>query len=98
MGRKSYRTGTTRREVEKPAAEPVRRYTPETDVEKPQPPAARRYTPRPKRTAPAQADFIDEAQYTHVRQDLIRIGLLALFLFSSLILLRVATAALGLLP
>jgi len=83
MGRKSYRTGTSRPETERPV----------------QPSApARRYTPRAARTAPVKVDFTDETQYIHVRQDLLRIGLLALGLFSSLILLRVVSAALGFLP
>ena len=98
MGRKSYRSRTRPREVEKPAAAPARRYTPSAEAQEPQSAPARRYTPRTGRTTPVRADFTDESQYVHVRQDLIRIGLLALCLFSSLILLRIATAVLGLLP
>ena len=82
MSRKSYRTGTSRPPVDPPVP-------------------ARRYTPRTARTAPARVDyttFTSETQYVHVRQDLLRIGLLALCLFGSLVLLRVVTAALGLLP
>jgi hypothetical protein len=98
MGRKSYRGRTARREVEKQATTPAPRYTPPAGAENARPAPGRRYTPRTGRTTPVQADFTDEAQYVHVRQDLIRIGLLAFCLFGSLILLRVITAALGLLP
>jgi hypothetical protein len=58
----------------------------------------RRYTLRATRSGSAKADFTDESQYVHVRRDLLRIGLLALCLFGSLVVLRVVTAALGLLP
>jgi hypothetical protein len=48
---------------------------------------------RLRRGTPA-ATFVDEAQYVHVRGDLIRIGVLALVLFSALILLWVLTTVL----
>jgi hypothetical protein len=63
-----------------------------------QPAAARRYASRSARTAAVKADPISEGQYTHVRQELLRIGLLALALFSSLVVLRIVTTALNLLP
>ena len=98
MGRKSYRTRTVTPRAEQPAAAPVQRPGPQTQGQGASPAPARRYTPRGGRTGPAKADFTDEAQYTHVRYDLLRIGLLALCLFGALILLRVATAAWGILP
>ncbi len=66
--------------------------------EKPSTPSAPRYTPRAARPTPSKVERIDESSYTHVRRDLVRIGILALSLFSLLILLRVVTMALGLLP
>jgi len=45
-----------------------------------------------------RATFTDESQYTHVRGDLIRIGLIAFSLFAILVLLRVVTSVLGMLP
>ncbi len=59
---------------------------------------ARRYTPRTARPMPAKVDPIPETSYTHVRQDLLRIAILALALFSMLVLLRVVTMVLGLWP
>ena len=70
--------------------------TPVPPVEAPTP--ARRYTPRATRTTAAKVDPTNEAQYAHIRQELLRIGLLALALFSSLVVLRIVTAALNLLP
>lgn len=63
-----------------------------------QPTPVRRYRPHTARAAGAKADPVSEGQYVHVRQELLRIGLLALALFSSLIVLRIVTAALHLLP
>lgn len=83
MGRKSYRTGT-------PAPSP--------DPRPEQPAPVRRYTSRAARPAAVKADPVSQAQYTHVRRELLRIGLLALALFSSLIVLRIVTTALNLLP
>ena len=82
MGRKSYRSGDTPSPEEKLAATPARRYTP-------------RATPR---ATPGKVDRVDESSYTHVRQDLLRIALLAVGLFALLVLVRVATTSLGLLP
>ena len=82
MGRESYRSGGTPPPEMKPTASPSRRET-------------QRVTPRRN---PAKADRVDETSYTHVRQDLLRIALLALGLFALLILVRVATTTLGLLP
>jgi hypothetical protein len=62
------------------------------------PTAARRYTARATRATATKVDPISEGQYAHVRQELLRIGLLALALFSSLIVLRIVTSALNLLP
>ncbi len=48
--------------------------------------------------AAARAEVVDESQYKDVRRDLLRIGLLALSLFSALVVLRILTSILGLLP
>ncbi|MGB9723742.1 MAG: hypothetical protein ACP5OO_04810 [Chloroflexia bacterium] len=61
------------------------------------PPAGRRY----RRLSPREstwASFTDERQYRHVRGELWRIAFLALMLFGSLVLLRLLSSALGLLP
>lgn len=71
--------------------------TPQPDV-KPDREPARRYTPRTTRPMPAKVDPIAESSYTYVRRDLLHIAVLALVLFSMLVLLRIATMALGLLP
>ncbi len=42
--------------------------------------------------------FTDERQYRHIRGELVRIALLALALFGTLILLRLVSSALGFLP
>ncbi len=42
--------------------------------------------------------FTDERQYRYIRGELVRIALLALALFGSLILLRLFSSALGFLP
>lgn len=56
------------------------------------PQALPRYRPLARRTVAAtaatQTDFTDEAQYIHVRRDLLRIGILAASLFGFLVLLR----------
>jgi len=56
-------------------------------------PALPRYRPLTRRTVTATtattlADFTDEAQYIHVRRDLLRIAILAASLFGALVLLR----------
>lgn len=70
--------------------------TPGTQV----PPAAsvRRYTPRAARPPTVEANPTGEDQYAYVRQELLRIGLLALALFTSLVVLRIVTSMLNLLP
>lgn len=73
-----------------------RQGTPEPRTKQPTP--VRRYAPRAARTVGAQADPVSESQYAHVRRELLRIGLLALALFASLIALRIITMALNLLP
>lgn len=45
-----------------------------------------------------KASFSEEFQYTYVRKDLIRIGLLAFSLFAALILLRVLATAFQVIP
>ena len=45
-----------------------------------------------------RASFSEEFQYTYVRKDLIRIGLLAFSLFSALVLLRVLATVFELIP
>ena len=86
MSRKSYRRGVPPRE--QPSPEPK------------SPAAVRRYTPRAKARAksPLGARFTDESQYVHVRQDLLRIAILSAILFGALVLLRLASTFLGLLP
>lgn len=54
-----------------------------------------RRTPRRETTL---TSFTDERQYRYVRGELVRIALLALALFGSLILLRLLSSALGFLP
>jgi len=61
------------------------------------PPVGQRYR-RPRQRESTLASFTDERQYRHVRGELVRIALLALALFGSLILLRILSAALGFLP
>jgi len=91
MGRKSYRDGTPARRTE-----PAPRTAPAPPAEQPAP--VRRYTPRASRAAAPRADATDERQYAYVRRELLRIGLLALALFGSLVVLRIVTTALNLLP
>lgn len=66
--------------------------TPETP-----PTAGRRYRRTFQRDT-TLISFTDERQYRHVRGELVRIALLALALFGSLILLRLLSSALGFLP
>jgi len=73
-----------------------RKGTPNSESPKPVP--VRRYKPRAGRAARAKAAPVSEDRYEHVRQELLRIGLLALALFTSLIVLRIVTLALNLLP
>lgn len=61
------------------------------------PTAGRRYRRSPQRDT-ALSSFTDERQYRHVGGELVRIALLALALFGSLILLRLLSSALGFLP
>ncbi len=61
------------------------------------PTVGRRYRHSPQRDA-TLTSFTDERQYRHVRGELVRIALLALALFGSLILLRLLSSVLGFLP
>lgn len=53
-------------------------------------PTLPRYRPLTRRpvAAATQTDFADEAQYVHVRRDLLHIAILASALFGALVLLR----------
>jgi hypothetical protein len=73
-----------------------RKGTPDSQSKQPAP--VRRYKPRTARATGAKTAPVNEGQYGHVRQELLRIGLLALALFTSLIVLRIVTLALNLLP
>jgi hypothetical protein len=74
-----------------------RQGTPASQAKQPAP--VRRYRPRAARRPPrAKSTPVGEGQYEHVRQELLRIGLLALALFTSLIVLRIVTLAFSLLP
>ncbi len=72
------------------------------EIKIPPPQEAEPVAERPPRSTVRQssprADFTDESQYVHVRGELLRIGVLALCLFSALILLRVLSSFWGLLP
>lgn len=61
------------------------------------PPVGRRHRRSLQRDT-TLASFTDERQYRHVRGELVRIALLALALFGSLVLLRLLSSALGFLP
>lgn len=61
-------------------------------------PADERRYRRALRRDTTLTSFTDERQYRHVRGELVRIALLALALFGSLILLRLLSSALGFLP
>jgi|GEM_PF-2894328 hypothetical protein len=59
----------------------------------PRPPSPSRF-----HTGDRRASFVDPAQYAHVRGDLVRIAVIAFSLFGVLVLLRIVTSLLHLLP